>query len=231
MGHVGEEFRLVLVGGLDLAALVLDLPEQPGVLDGQGRLGRKGLKQVNDFRQELSRLLPPHRQSAQNSFFTKQWNRQNRSIAEPCQNRSDFRDTRLTLLQDVWNLGWCTAARRLTGGALTRTNRRRLKSLNDLLFHAITRPQGKCFRAFIVLVNNTAVRSRELDRVADDGAKDRREVKSRTNSLAHLSQGFQLFDGSGQLARSRLDLLEQANVLDRDDRLIGEGFEKGDLLV
>ena len=33
MGHVGEEFRLVAVGGFDLAALILDLAEQPGVLD------------------------------------------------------------------------------------------------------------------------------------------------------------------------------------------------------
>ena len=34
--HVGEEFRLVPVGGLDLPALILDLAEQPGVLDRQG---------------------------------------------------------------------------------------------------------------------------------------------------------------------------------------------------
>ena len=34
--HVGEELRLVPVGGFDLAALVLDLAEQPGVLDRKG---------------------------------------------------------------------------------------------------------------------------------------------------------------------------------------------------
>ena len=39
VGHVGQELGLVAVGGLELAALVLDLPEQPRVLDGQGRLG------------------------------------------------------------------------------------------------------------------------------------------------------------------------------------------------
>jgi hypothetical protein len=31
---VGQELRLVLTGDFDLAALVLDLQEQPGVLDG-----------------------------------------------------------------------------------------------------------------------------------------------------------------------------------------------------
>ena len=33
MRHIGEKFRLVPVGRLDLAALILDFPEQPRVLD------------------------------------------------------------------------------------------------------------------------------------------------------------------------------------------------------
>ena len=36
MRHVGEKFRLMPVSGLDLAAFILDFPEQPGVLDRQG---------------------------------------------------------------------------------------------------------------------------------------------------------------------------------------------------
>ena len=36
--------RLVLAGGLELAALVRDLAEEPGVLDRQGRLGGEGLE-------------------------------------------------------------------------------------------------------------------------------------------------------------------------------------------
>ena len=43
--HVREEFRLVLVGDLELAALVLDLAEQPRVLDGDHRLVGEGLEQ------------------------------------------------------------------------------------------------------------------------------------------------------------------------------------------
>src|SRR5512146_574052 len=55
VGHIGEEFRFVAVGGFDLAALLLDFPKQPGVLDRQYRLCRKGLKQIDDFRWETSR--------------------------------------------------------------------------------------------------------------------------------------------------------------------------------
>ena len=43
--HVGEELGLVLVGDLELAALVLDLVEQPRVLDRDHRLVGEGLEQ------------------------------------------------------------------------------------------------------------------------------------------------------------------------------------------
>src|SRR5215471_6868141 len=62
LGHVSEELRLVAVGGLDLAALILDLTEQSGVLNRQGRLSRKRLKELDDFRRIAARLLSIHRQ-------------------------------------------------------------------------------------------------------------------------------------------------------------------------
>ena len=36
MGHVGEKLRLMPVSGLNLSALILDLAEQPGVLNCEG---------------------------------------------------------------------------------------------------------------------------------------------------------------------------------------------------
>ena len=41
--HVGEEFGLVLAGDLELPALVGELSEEAGILNGQNRLGREGL--------------------------------------------------------------------------------------------------------------------------------------------------------------------------------------------
>ena len=46
VGHVGEELGLVPAGDLQLPALVRDLPEEPGVLDGQGRLGGEGFQDL-----------------------------------------------------------------------------------------------------------------------------------------------------------------------------------------
>jgi hypothetical protein len=44
VGHVGEELGLVAAGGLQLAALVLEFPEQPGILDRQDGLGGERLQ-------------------------------------------------------------------------------------------------------------------------------------------------------------------------------------------
>ena len=57
------------------------------------------------------------------------------------------------------------------------------------------------------------------------------EVQGRVDGLADLAERLQLADGLRELARSCLDLVEQAHVLDRDHRLVGEGRDELDLLV
>src|SRR6516225_6540639 len=47
VAHIGEELRLVAARLLDLAALVLNLLEQPHVLDGDAGLVGKGLRQLD----------------------------------------------------------------------------------------------------------------------------------------------------------------------------------------
>ena len=61
VGHVGEEFRLVPVGRLDLAAFVFDLTKKPGVLDGKSQLGGKSLKKIHHFRLKFTGASSPDR--------------------------------------------------------------------------------------------------------------------------------------------------------------------------
>src|SRR5215510_6470352 len=61
VGHVGEELRLMAVGGLDLSALVLDLPKEPGVLNRQNRLCGESLQEIHDLQLKISRLPSPDR--------------------------------------------------------------------------------------------------------------------------------------------------------------------------
>ena len=127
-------------------------------------------------------------------------------------------------------MNWRLDRRRLTGGPLAKSDRRRFERFKHLLFHTVASPKLKLFPTFIVLIDNAAVRPRELNRMANDRAQHSLEIKSRTDRLAHVSQSFQFTNRSSQFARPRLELLKQADVFDGDDGLVREGLEKCDLL-
>ena len=64
MTHIGEELRLVLACDFELVAFVLDLMEQPRILDGQCRLRRKGLDQVDSvLRKGAGRFATDHQRA------------------------------------------------------------------------------------------------------------------------------------------------------------------------
>jgi hypothetical protein len=71
----------------------------------------------------------------------------------------------------------------------------------------------------------------QLQCVRSDDVTHRLDVGRRArNHPQDLGGGRLLLEGLGQLSVPRLQLREQAHVFDRDDRLIGEGFEERDLL-
>ena len=71
---------------------------------------------------------------------------------------------------------------------------------------------------------------RVLDLVCDPGGE-----LAKRGELLRLHQailrGAQVLERGGQFARAPLHLVEQAHVLDRDHRLVGEGLDQLDLLV
>src|SRR5262249_20444621 len=219
------------VGCLDLAALILDFPEQPRVLDRQSRLGREGLKQVHDFRRKVASLLPPHRQRTHNLVLAEKGNCQHGSIPEPCKHRPQPSTGVFPLILSIRNLHRCPNNRCSPGSALTDTYRRSAKSLHQSFFHTVTGPQEKPFRSLIILVDNTTTSSGELHGMTNNAVEHRLEIESRADRLTDLTQSSQLPNRLRQLARSRLQFLEQPYVLNGDHCLVGEGFEECDLLL
>ena len=68
--------------------------------------------------------------------------------------------------------------------------------------------------------------------VLQHGLEYRRQLAGRAgNDLQHLGGCGLLLQRFAQLARARLHLVEQAHVLDRDHRLVGEGGDELDLPV
>src|SRR5262249_57277032 len=66
----------------------------------------------------------------------------------------------------------------------------------------------------------------------DDSGEHRLHICRRAaDDAEHLGRCRLMFQGLAQFCVALLDLLEQADVLDGDDGLVGECFEKGYLLV
>ena len=69
-------------------------------------------------------------------------------------------------------------------------------------------------------------------RALDDGIEDRLHIGGRaTNDAEHLGGGRLMLQGFAQFRITLLQFLEQPHVFDSDDRLVGKGFEKRDLLL
>src|SRR5258705_9964600 len=92
-------------------------------------------------------------------------------------------------------------------------------------------PRVKALEGLIDLVDDAAVAGGELDRAADDGRQHGFEVERGADGLADLAQRLQLLHRAGELSGPRLQLLEEAHVLDRDHRLVGERGRQVDLLL
>src|SRR5215831_2660040 len=67
--------------------------------------------------------------------------------------------------------------------------------------------------------------------MAHNGAEDRLEVEGGADRLTHFTQRSQLADRLPQLARPSFEFLKETYVLDGDNGLRSESFEKGDLFV
>ena len=69
-------------------------------------------------------------------------------------------------------------------------------------------------------------------RTLDDSIEHRLHVRRRAaDDAEHLGRRGLMLQSLAQFRVALLKLFKQPDVLDRDDRLVGEGFEQADLLV
>jgi hypothetical protein len=79
------------------------------------------------------------------------------------------------------------------------------------------------FGSIVVLVDQASFGPRELIGTGDDGSEHGVEIERRADRTANLGERFELLDRSSEIRGTRLQLLEQAYVLDGDCRVRGEG--------
>ena len=90
--------------------------------------------------------------------------------------------------------------------------------------------QEKLFGGLVVFVNRPAVGAAQLDRMGNDSRQHGFEIERGADRLADFAERFELAYRACQFVGSLIQFFKQAHVLDGDDGLVGEGFEKRDLL-
>ena len=230
VAHVGEELGLVAAGGLQLPTLVRDLPEEAGILDGQGGLGGERLQDVHDLGRELARRLPVEGQAADDLLLAEQRHREERPVPEPDERVSDAALVGAGL-GDVGNLDRLAHLGRTPHEPLALAKGRRAEGLDELRVVVVGGAELEPLGGLIVFVDRAAGGASELARAGDDRIEHQLDIERRAEGVTDLTQRRQLLDRLGQFGGPLLQLLEQAHVLDGDDGLVGERLEKADLAL
>src|SRR6266508_3777701 len=139
--------------------------------------------------------------------------------------------SRFSRSSDVGDLDRLVGLGEPAHGPLALEDARCAPGLHQLLVHALLGPQLELTRRLVVLVDGVAVRAGELGGSGHDRRENRVQIQRRADSLAHLAERSELVHRAGELTRPRLELREEANVLDGDHRLVGEGLQQLDLVL
>ena len=205
VAHAGEELRLVLAGDLELLALLLDLVEQPRVLDRDHRLRGEGLQQIDRAFRKLARLFAADHQRADNPIGTEQGHDQQRAEAGA---DDDIEDWRFRLGLHVGNLNRHTLERQ--PGQIAASSNANVTILDlgsDLLVHSVGRAQPEFPARIVERVDRARLGPGERSRLGDDRRQHGLQVDRGVDRLADLAERAQLADrlrevvGAGCAAR------------------------------
>ncbi len=203
--------------------------EQPRVLDREHRLPGEGLQQGRDGRREAADRAPADHQPADDLVLAQQRHRQNGMDA--------FQQSPAV---GVGECGSCCTSSTCTGARSTAARPRWVSPSLTLPFAQCRHPLGahakggfghEDFLGLVEFVDRAFIGLRELRRAADDRGEHGVEVERGIDRAQHFLERLQFGDRAGQLVGAGLQFAEQPRVLDRDDRLVGEGAHQLDLPV
>ena len=234
-GRAGDDPQDLAGGGLlleglgQLAVAGLDLGEQADVLDGDHRLGREGLQEIDLLGGEGPRRLPGVNRDAADRDSLPQHGHREHAAQSGALHAGQCVGGVLPHVRDVDRSAG--QDRSPVGGGERRLHRVRpaqgFAALRARVVEGLEVDQGA-----VVGEDAAGVGPAQAPRVARDGGEDRLDVGGAARDHAEdLARGGLLLEGLGQLAVAGLELPEQARVLDRDHRLIGERPQQRDLAI
>ena len=216
--HGHDRHRARLHERVRVLLLALDLAEEPGVVDGQHRLGGEGLERGDDLGREGAPLAPQDDEAAEQPVLPDE--RQSAG-ASACPRRARSARTwgatscRSSSMSATSTGSRITPARPIAPSPSRIGAARRTSRCSGVML--VRGPRVEGLGGLVELVDDPAVAAGELDRAADDGRQHGVEVERGADGLADLAERPELADRARQIPRPRLELLEQADVLDGDD--------------
>ena len=206
--HGDDGHRARLDERVRVLLLALDLPEEPGVVDGQHRLGREGLERGDDLRREGAPLAPHDDQAAEQPVLADERDGEERAHALPGEEPPHLGGDELALsssMSATWTGSRVTPARPIAPSP-SRIGAARTASRSSAVIWCVARA-WKLWVGLVELVDDSLVAAGELDRAADDGREHGLEVERGADGLADLAERLELADRSREVPRPRLQLV------------------------
>src|SRR5262245_8679355 len=177
---------------------------------------------------KFARLLAPDHERPDDALCADQRHDEARPKSGP---HCDLSDRAWRLVANICDLQWLSVLDRLaesigSAGWLASNCR------NQLIAQAIRRSHPQCLVVQLIKdIDHPSIRIRKLDRLGNDRAQHGFEIKRGVYCSRHLAKRAQFLDRLREFTRTRLYLLEQPHVLDRDHRLVGEGCRQFNLFI
>ena len=218
---------LLLEGFGQVAILSLKLPEQAHVLDRDRRLVGEGLEKIFLTLRRGARLCPRGHDDAERDAFAQHRNSQH----SPPPALQAMRVVVLRIGEHVIDVSDGLRQDRPPGHS-RHVRTQRILGLHGLQPLRGELVPGNVVQELAVVAEHGAVRApAQCDGTAHDRVEHRLHIGRRAADDAQdLGRRGLPLEGLGELAVAGLQLVEEPRVLDRDDRLVGEGLEQADLL-
>ena len=194
---------------LELAGLLLDLPEQPRVLDGDGRLRREGLQQADRVLGKGADALAPHHERADQLVLMHERHGEQRAHAGLQVQIEQRVRRRLGQIVDLHRLAALGA---LADQGVAQPDRMLAHGRDQVFAHPVAGLQVELAAHRVVHVDRAAAGVGELAGVGQDGIQNRPQVERRADRAADLAERLQLAHRARQLARPLLDLAFEVRV-------------------
>jgi hypothetical protein len=144
------------------SCLDLDFPEQPRVLNGQGRLSGESSQEINDLWRELSSGLPDHGETADQVIFAEERHREKGPLSGAHERSAHSAFSRR--FQNVRHLDRLLYLGEPSRRSFSLSDRRREHRLNDLGLKMLGGAWREDLALLVIFIDHTGVSARQLRR-------------------------------------------------------------------